>query len=147
MADEAAGKGALTGQVALPVEELWSEADEEWGKELDVGLLPIAKRHGAKMFKLVWQSGMANEALQHVVMVANGLKPSIHHRGMAQDLGKAASMLATSMNALAQSKLEDMGKNMGHFNECKQDIERLMALRQGGMSEGQVSPSGIILQS
>ena len=129
-------------------EKPWSEEDQQWLDSVEPpALRAIAKRHGRPLFAIVWQAGMIGEALNR----AHAHTQGVSKWGMRRDVqGLTASIqvLAGAMDLLCKAALSGYGRTIGQFTECKQDIERCMALGQVAQAANdRVSKGGIILDS
>lgn len=127
-----------------------SEEDLKWLATVQPeALQPIARRHGRAMFACCWNAGVIGEALGRLLGTAQHCMKWGQKR-YAQQIMQAVQVLQFSIDQITKQSIQGQGKELKHFVECKQDIERTMSLLQGGkqVQEGEkVSRGGIILDS
>lgn len=116
----------------------WSEEDMKWleGK-VQEHLQPIAARHGRLLFSIVINAGQAEFLLT-----------TLHANAGIREVKLMIRSLTTLMNWFSNETLRGHEIPHAKFLECKQDIERVMALKLGMVASGeQLSKGGIILNS
>ena len=131
-------------------EQAWSPEDTEWLKGVQPEALQlVAKRHGRTLFAITWQAGMISEGIGRLHHGAT----SVAKWGMKRQVTEMLSALQVLMqitDQLCKTALAGYGLKAEQLLECKADIERAMALAQGGkqLQQGErVSKGGIILDS
>lgn len=117
----------------------WSQEDIAWLARLAEPMRPLAIRHGRKLWSLTMQAN----ALQHSLGILGS-----QGRGNRAIAG-AANMISKCYNDAATLALQAIGKSMADFQECRGDIERLIALLDSGVRKAgeRVSKGGIVLDS
>jgi hypothetical protein len=129
-------------------EALWNAEDQAWLERVKPEVLQaVAKRHGRTLFALVWQTEMIQGALNVMVQNAEGISKWGMQR-QAEGLMQVAQVLSSAADQMCKTALAGHGLALEQFAECKQDIERAMALAQGAKGpKDRVSKGGIILDS
>lgn len=117
----------------------WSEEDRDWlKKHVPEELQTIAVRHGRQLYTIVMQAGAATFAL-------TTLSANIRH----PQLSPMIVTLTKIFDQFCQRAVKGAGCTVEQFHECKNDIERLAALKDAGqrLPGERVSKGGIILDS
>lgn len=113
----------------------WTEADEEWLKQVPSEHHITARRYGKWLFSMVMLTGANNYGLGVIASMLRG------NRKGTQALG----VLANTMNQLIGLALASKGFTQADFESCKEDIERVAVLMQGGAKPGDKKTAGGIL--
>lgn len=113
----------------------WSQDDIFWLGQIQVVLQPIALRHGRKLFALTMSAGMISEALGNIMKMGGRYKPVVHAVSVIQQVTN--NLMVTALGGNGLTELQVM--------ECKGDIERMMALSQAALKEGQTEPGKIVI--
>ena len=117
----------------------WSAEDRVWlAEKVPEGFRPVAARWGRALYQICMSAGMAQFIL--TTFAANVRHPQ---------LTPMISNLAPIMDGLCRGALKGEGKTLKEFQECKTDLERVMALMDAGqrLPGDRVSKGGIVLDS
>jgi hypothetical protein len=127
----------------------FTEEELKWLEHVRAELQPVARRHGAQLFQITWIAGLVGETLGQMGMTIRRLAKWGFRREL-EALSRQQMILLQNTNELCNRALRGIGKTPRDLKECKADIERTMALAQGGkqLQEGErISSGGIILDS